>query len=302
MLFEIPLIEEQLLHNSVLDEKHIDLSVIRLDRIHPVISGNKLFKLHHFLQQAIENEPKSILTFGGAYSNHLAATAYACNRLGLKSIGIVRGEESSQLSHTLLFCRENKMQLKFISRNEYAEKDNESFIQKLCNEFDNPLIVPEGGYDARGAKGASLIMDLLKDKNYTHVCCATGTATTIAGLLSAVEENQQIISIPVLKGMNDIEERILFLINDKKKLKQLTVLNNYHFGGYAKSNTELFSFMNELYKTYQLPTDFVYTGKMMFGVFDAIEKNLFQKGSKIACLHTGGLQGNLSLPKGTLIF
>jgi 1-aminocyclopropane-1-carboxylate deaminase len=303
MLLKIPDIEISDLTNELFINKQIDVSVVRLDKIHSIISGNKLFKLYYFLERAIQSsDTATILTFGGAYSNHLAATAYACKISGLKSIGIVRGEKPPQKSHTLQFCMDNEMQLKFISRDDYAKKDTVGFREKLIHEFGECIIVPEGGYHPLGAKGAALIMDSLKEKQFTHICCATGTATTIAGLLLNTESHQQVISIPVLKGMTDIKERILFLTENKVNLQQLKILNDHHFGGYAKSTPELFAFMNQVYQQYQLPTDFVYTGKMLFGIFYSIKKDYFPAGSKIACLHTGGLQGNFSLPVNTLLF
>jgi 1-aminocyclopropane-1-carboxylate deaminase len=302
MLLDILNIEINKLENELFNEKQISLFVIRLDKIHPIVSGNKLFKLHYFLQDAILSSHKTIITFGGAYSNHLAATAYACKIEGLKSIAIVRGEKPLRLSHTLQFCLDNEMQLKFIDRNNYAKKHETDFLNNIKAEFGESIIIPEGGYHPLGAKGAALIMEALKEKDFTHICCATGTATTIAGLLLNTASNQQIISIPILKGMADINERVLFLTENKANLNQLKILPDYHFGGYAKSSPELFAFMNLLYEQYKLPTDFVYTGKMLFGVFDSIKKNIFPKGSTIACLHTGGLQGNLSLSGGTLIF
>jgi 1-aminocyclopropane-1-carboxylate deaminase len=202
----------------------------------------------------------------------------------------------------LQFCLEHGMQLKFIPRNEYAKKEDPDFLNDLITEFGECTIVPEGGYHPLGAKGAALIMDILKEKQFNHICCATGTATTIAGLLLGAEKNQQVFSIPVLKGMLDIEERVSFLTENKADSQQLKILDGYDFGGYAKSNKELFAFMNQVYQQHNLPTDFVYTAKMLFGVFDSIEKGIFPEGSTIACLHTGGLQGNRSLPQGTLIF
>jgi 1-aminocyclopropane-1-carboxylate deaminase len=301
MLFETSNIGVDQIKDKLLDEKKISLSIVRLDKIHPVISGNKLFKLHYFLEACIHSAHKTILSFGGAYSNHLVATAYSCKKHGLKSVGIVRGEQPLRLSHTLKQCIEYGMQLKFISRDDYATKDEEDFIKKLPDEFGKFLLIPEGGFHPAGARGASLIMQLL-DKTYTHICCATGTATTIAGLLLSIEKHQQVIGINVLKGMNDIDERISFLTENKVPMEQLTTLNDYHFGGYAKYTPGLISFMNRIYQQYQLPLDFVYTAKMLYGVLDAAKKGMFPEGSKIACLHTGGLQGNLSLPLNTLTF
>lgn len=301
MLLDNSNIKVDHLESQLLDQLEIKLSVIRLDLIHPIISGNKLFKLFYFLQDAKKNPQKQIITFGGAYSNHLVATAYAGKQAGLKTIGIVRGEKPAQLSHSLQNCLEYGMQLKFISRQEYDQKETAAFQQTLLTEFGDTIIIPEGGYNAIGAKGAALISNYIDD-NTTHICCALGTATTVAGLVSAAKKDQQVIAVPVLKGLNDIHERISFLLGDDPYKSSLQIMDNYHFGGYAKYSPELIAFMNDLYKQYQLPTDFVYTAKLFFAIFDAINKNKFPKGSKIICLHTGGLQGNLSLPVNTLIF
>ncbi|UEG49134.1 pyridoxal-phosphate dependent enzyme [Ferruginibacter lapsinanis] len=290
------------LENDLFVRKQIKLSVLRLDKIHPVISGNKLFKLHYFLQEANNSTHKTIITFGGPYSNHLSATAYACKLSGLKSIGIVRGEKPQQLSHTLQQCIADGMHLHFISRELYAQKKALSFAQRLTMQFGEHILIPEGGYHPLGAKGASMIIQFLANSNATHICSAIGTATTIAGLLLGCKANQQIIGVSVLKGMTNIQEDISAIINTTSDLKQLTILNDYHFGGYAKKTPELISFMNDLYDQYQLPTDFVYTGKLMYGIIDSIKKDIFKPGSDIVCVHTGGLQGNVSLPSGTLIF
>ncbi len=293
---------ENITTDNLFTENGVSLSVLRLDKIHPVVSGNKLFKLHYFIEEAVLSSHKTIITFGGAYSNHLIATAFACNTNGLKSIGIVRGEKSAQLSSTLQQCIEYGMKLKFISRAEYDKKEKADLLSILQNEFGNSIIIPEGGYHPLGVKGAALMMDLIKGKNYTHICTATGTATSLAGLLTATDENQQLIAVNVLKGMNDTEERILHLTKRQFPKKQLEILPDYHFGGYAKKTDELIAFMNQIWQQYRLPTDFVYTAKMLFAVFDKIKNNHFPIKSNILCLHTGGLQGNCSLPVGTLNF
>ncbi|MEO5944454.1 MAG: pyridoxal-phosphate dependent enzyme [Ferruginibacter sp.] len=282
-------------------QTNIQLLVARLDKIHPIVSGNKLFKLHYFLQEALATSHKTILTFGGAYSNHLVATAFACKELHLKSIGIVRGEKREILSGTLQQCIDFGMQLQFISRDEYKNADDENFNAQLKNNYGDFILVPEGGYTAKGATGAALIMQLLKNKNATHIVTATGTATTLAGLLLKAEKDQQIISVPVIKNMHDIEDRLLFLTG-KNNFDCLQIFDGYHFGGYAKKTPELINFINDFYKEYAVPTDFVYTAKMMFGVMEKINNGYFPAGSTIICLHTGGLQGNLSLPPGTLIY
>ncbi len=284
-----------------LKEKEIELLVARLDLIHPVVSGNKLFKLHYFIEAAKSTNKATIVTLGGAYSNHLAATAFHCRSVGLKSIGLVRGESPAKKSHTLLICEEYGMQLIFLDRKEYP-LINEDRITKLLNIIPSEFVfIPEGGYDPLGAKGASMIMTELNDLNATHVCTATGTATTLAGIISSASDNTKIIAVPVLKGMTDLEERISFLLNNKPYNKPL-ILNEYHFGGYAKKTDALIQFMNDFYKDYRIPTDFVYTGKMMFAITEKIKTDYFPERSRILCLHTGGLQGNDSLPENTLVF
>ncbi|MBC7689257.1 MAG: pyridoxal-phosphate dependent enzyme [Aquabacterium sp.] len=289
------------LRDNLFNEKQVELSVLRLDKIDPVVSGNKLFKLHYFLQKALDNNLEGMVTFGGPYSNHLVATAYACRQAGLKSAGIVRGEQPASLSHTLQACLQYGMQLTFISRQQYELKETVEFQYETSGAFKNFLVVPEGGYHPLGAEGAALIMDLI-DEDVTHICCAAGTLTTVAGLYLMINATQQIVCIPVLKNMHDLPERMARLTGLPLNPERLKIINDYHFGGYAKKTPELISFMNSLYRQHQLPSDFVYTGKMMFGVFDLIEKDFFNKGSKIVCLHTGGLQGNLSLSPGTLLF
>ena len=296
-IFDAPV---EILNDEMFRQKEISVAVLRLDKVHPVASGNKLFKLHYFLQEAVSAAHKTVLTFGGAYSNHLVATAFACQANGLQRIGIVRGEKPANLSSTLQQCINYGMQLEFISRDAYHEKETGHFQNELKNKWGECCIIPEGGYHPLGAKGAALIQELIKDGNYSHVCTATGTATTIAGLL--LGGTQKIISVPVLKGMADITARINFLCGGSFKKEQLEILDQYHFGGYAKKTAGLISFMNELWLLHGVPTDFVYTAKMFFAIYDKIKNDHFPTGSRIICLHTGGLQGNNSLPAGSLLF
>ena len=298
MLFNTSNISIDNIYADFLQHKNINLSIVRLDKIHPIVSGNKLFKLHYFLQEAMVSSKPGILTFGGAYSNHLVATAFICKTNNLKSVGIVRGERPLILSHTLQNCIDYGMELQFISREEYNKKENDDFLDNLSLKWKNYLIVPEGGYHPKGAAGAALITKFIAEDT-THICTAIGTATTFAGLIEGIRKDQQIIGIPVLKGLKDINERIAYLTKSKHPFQ---LFNEYHFGGYAKKTPELINFMNDIFSEYHLPTDFVYIAKMMFAIFDIIEKGYFKSGSKIICLHTGGLQGNYSLPKGMLLF
>ena len=281
--------------------QNIRLTVARLDKIHEEVSGNKLFKLNYFIEECISSTHKTLLTFGGAFSNHLAATAFLCKEKGLKCVGVIRGEEPSDYSHTLTRCKELGMTLYFIGRTVYKNFDNdEPAILALQKTFGDFTFVPEGGYNPTGAKGASLIMDTLKGKNFSHVCTCVGTATTLAGLLLKKEAGQKIVAIPVIKNMLDIPKRLQFLGVAENLLPE--ILSDYHFGGYAKKTDGLISFMNSFYSETAIPTDFVYTAKLMYAITEEIKNGYFKSGSNIVCLHTGGLQGNKSLPGGTLIF
>ena len=302
MLFDISKAGIEELQQDLFLQKQVRLSVLRLDKIHPLLSGNKIFKLHYFLEDALQSAHKTILTFGGAYSNHLAATAFACKNLQLNSIGIVRGEKPEQLSSTLQQCLADGMRLKFISRQDYDKKETVGFNNDLRTEFGNCTMVPEGGYHPLGAKGASLIMDSIKGRVYSHICTASGTATTLAGILMTAKPTQTIVNIPVLKGITDTVARIKYLSSNLPPFINLQTLDGYHFGGYAKKNKRLIEFMNHCWTEYKLPLDFVYTAKMLYAVIDSMENNYFKAGSDILCLHTGGLQGNKSLPLSLLLF
>lgn len=299
MLIPLNNITFDILKGKLYTDNNISVTVARLDKIHEDVSGNKLFKLHYFVENCLQTSYKTLLTFGGAYSNHLVATAYLCHQNNIKSIAVVRGEKPTILSHTLVRCIELGMQLKFIPRQDYKE-NSEALLQQLTNEFGNFTLVPEGGYVTDGARGASLIMNTINADAYTHICTCVGTATTLAGLLLKKNVLQQIIAIPVIKNMTDIYERLQFL-NVPEENKP-TIFDEYHFGGYVKYNDELIHFMNTFYKEEKIPTDFVYNAKLMYAITDKLKSGYFKKGSNILCLHTGGLQGNKSLKQNTLIF
>ena len=288
------------LNNALFSKHGVTVSMLRLDTIHPVVSGNKIFKLHYFLDDAFNSIHKQIITFGGAYSNHLAATAFACKVTGIKSIGIVRGEKPPNLSHTLLFCIENGMQLEFISRSSYRNINDGEFLNSLTKKYGDHTLLPEGGYSLEGANGAKLITNYFNSKDFTHICCPVGTATTFAGLIMGCGDDTGITGFSALKNLADIGVRLKELGIDAKK--KYSFNGDYHFGGYAKKNSALIAFINTFYEDNKIPLDFVYTGKMMFGVYSLINNNYFPPGEKILCIHTGGLQGNESLPAGTLNF
>jgi len=281
--------------------KKIRVDVLRLDKIHPVLSGNKWFKLKYYLLDALQ-EKKPVITFGGAFSNHILATAYTAHKLNLPSTGIIRGEESASLSHTLLMAKELGMKLKFIPRNEYVKISNENFTGDLELMYPGSLIIPEGGAGYPGIRGAGEIMHLVNADQYSHIACAVGSATTFSGLAQVSTPGQTTLGICVLKGMDDWSAGITSLLEKTGKLRHCQINNDYHFGGYAKKNKELFHFMNCLYDKTRIPTDFVYTAKLFYAVFDLIRKNHFALGSKVLIVHSGGLQGNNSLPDKTLNF
>lgn len=275
-------------------EKEIELSVLRLDKIHPVVSGNKWFKLQFYLQEAKSLQKKTIVTFGGSWSNHIVAAAAACKINGLHSIGIIRGEEPNKPSHTILSAKELGMKLYFISRENYKIKKYPAELDSGENYF-----IPEGGYGEKGAEGAAAILNYCSKNNFSHICCAVGTGSMMAGLINATLKNQQVIGISVLKNNSELGDNIRALTRVKKHFQ---LFHDYHFGGYAKYNAELIRFMNEFYSLTKIPLDFVYTGKLFFAIYDLIRKNYFPPKSKLLIIHSGGLQGNSSLKKGTLIF
>ena len=274
--------------------KRVEVDVLRLDRIHPVISGNKWFKLRYYLDDAIKQNKKNILTFGGAWSNHIIATAAVCRTYGLQSIGFIRGEEPTKLSSTLKQSMELGMKLIFLSREDYKEKKIPAGLVT-----DDSYMINEGGYGAKGMEGAATIAEYFKKNNYTHICCACGTGTMTAGLAMACKTSR-VIAISVLKNNFSLEENIRSL--SSISAPNFSVIHDYHFGGYAKHNAVLLDFMNEFFRQTSMPTDFVYTGKLFFGIHDLLQKNYFPAGSKLLLIHSGGLQGNDSLSKGTLIF
>jgi 1-aminocyclopropane-1-carboxylate deaminase/D-cysteine desulfhydrase-like pyridoxal-dependent ACC family enzyme len=285
----------QTLRKPLFKTKGISVDVLRLDLMHPVISGNKWFKLKYHLAEAIEQKKKGFITFGGAYSNHLVATACASHENNLESIGIIRGEEPSIPNMSIRQMKHFGMQLMYVSREDYRKKD--ALIEKFSKDY---YLVPEGGQSLQGVHGASEILDLTTD-NYTHVVCPVGTGTTLAGLVQSARDNQQVIGISALK-IASVNNEIEHFIQSIAGEKTFTIIYDYHFGGYAKKTDELIAFMNALYNEENIPTDFVYTGKTFFAVHELAGDDFFSSGSRVLIIHTGGLQGNLSLPKGTLVF
>ncbi|HEX8016462.1 MAG TPA: pyridoxal-phosphate dependent enzyme [Flavobacterium sp.] len=266
----------------------ISLTIKREDLIHPFVSGNKFRKLKYNLLQAKTENKTTLLTFGGAFSNHIAAVAYAGKEQGIKTIGIIRGDElfdKIQENPTLKFAQENGMQFEFVSRENYRLKSDESYIENLKEKFGDFYLVPEGGTNELAVKGCEEILTE-EDSVFNYVCCAVGTGGTISGLINSALSNQKILGFPALKGDFLNDEIRIFAKKDNWNL-----ISDYHFGGYGKINLELIEFINAFFEENKVPLDPIYTGKMVFGVIDLIHKNYFPAHSKILLIHTGGLQG-----------
>ncbi|NVK52972.1 MAG: 1-aminocyclopropane-1-carboxylate deaminase/D-cysteine desulfhydrase [Flavobacteriaceae bacterium] len=277
----------------VLQEKKIALFIKREDLIHPFVSGNKFRKLKYNVLEAKRQNKKALLTFGGAFSNHIAATAFAGKAAGLQTIGVIRGEElginlESTLSQntTLQEAANNQMEFYFVDRESYRNKTDDRFIKKLQQKFGDFYLVPEGGTNELAVKGCKEILTE-EDNSFDCICAAIGTGGTIAGLINSANTHQRVIGFPALKG-DFLQKEIKQFVANKNNWSLNT---NYHFGGYAKYNVELISFINQFYRETKIPLDPIYTGKMLFGILDLIKNNYFTAGTKILAIHTGGIQG-----------
>jgi len=274
------------------DKIPVKVFIKRLDLIHPAVSGNKWFKLRYNLIEAGEKGFDSLLTFGGAYSNHIYATAAAGRECGFKTIGLIRGEEHLPLNPTLEFAVNNGMRLVYVNRTEYRKKNLPEFEGWINKSFGNVYIIPEGGTNLLAVKGGSEIPSLIGSE-FDIITTACGTAGTISGLAAGLKGDKKIIGFSVLRGG-------AFLINNAKRLihnysredfNNWSINLDYHFGGYAKITRELILFIRQFEEINGVTLDPVYTGKMMYGIFDLARKGLFKEGKTIAALHTGGLQG-----------
>lgn len=273
------------------EKKGVEIFVKRDDIIDAHVSGNKLFKLKENFAFAKTSGFETVVTFGGAFSNHIAATATLGQISNIKTIGIIRGEEPTEPNATLSHAQKHGMKLKFISRTEYRQKNELDFLISLKAEFPNALIIPEGGANALGVLGSMAILNE-QTQEFNHVVTAMGTGTTFAGLVKAADSNQKITGLPIHKHDKLLEDILLFDPSfDEYQSKAFEIIHGYHFGGYAKWKPELIDFIQKIYGDHQLKLDPVYTGKALFGVFDLIEKGHFEKNSKILFIHTGGLQG-----------
>ncbi|MBN4077514.1 pyridoxal-phosphate dependent enzyme [bacterium AH-315-C20] len=306
----------QRLDDPLFQDHELTVDIKRDDQIHPIISGNKWRKLKLNLKKCQTEKYDGILTFGGAYSNHLRATAHAAYIFGLKSIGIVRGDELSpptlpgrqaggqagpESNSTLTGCAEDGMELIFCKREEYELRNEKYYEEELRRRHGNYLIVPEGGANYLGVLGCMDIQDELTH-NYDHIVLAGGTGTTAAGLLYG-NQHAKIHLVSVLKGGDFLKDNIVNLLHEcgmlpiesAEVMQNLILHTDFHFGGYARYNDELISFMNDFYKATEVPLDQVYTAKMVYAFYDLVKAGTFESESRILLIHTGGLQGTVVL-------
>ncbi len=277
----------------------ISVSVLRLDLIHPVVSGNKIFKLKYYLEAALNEKKQRLITFGGAYSNHLVATAFAAQQNGLKALGYVRGEAPEKLSDTLSDCLNYGMELKFVPRLDYDALQ----LDAIMRENTDAVVIPYGGHGRLGALGAREILAFETAQNFDTIMASCGSGTMGAGLLAALNNKQKLFLFSAMKNNFSIEAEIKSVLLKEEYLnKSFEINHHYHFGGFAKKDDHLLEFMNAFYKETTIPTDFVYTGKLVYGMNDMIQKQLIPRGSNILLIHSGGLQGNRSLKNKELIF
>ena len=284
--------KNQQIQLPILDEKGVELCIKREDEIHPDVSGNKFRKLKYNIQEAQKTNKQTLLTFGGAFSNHILATAVAGNIVGLKTIGVIRGDElgidlmkTLQNNATLRKASENGMHFEFVSRGDYRQKSESDFTSELEKKFGNFYLVPEGGTNDLAIKGCQEILTN-EDRKFNYICCAVGTGGTISGLINSTEKHQKVLGFPALKG-DFLKAEIQSFANQN----HWDLVTNYHFGGYAKYTDDLIRFVNDFKKRSDIQLDPIYTGKMLFGILDMVAKNQFKKGDRILAIHTGGIQG-----------
>lgn len=278
----------------------VSLCVKRDDLQHPIVSGNKLYKLFYHLQACQQQEVKTLLTFGGAYSNHLHATAYAAQKMGMQSVGIIRGEQIVPLNPTLKDCTDWGMVLEPVTRLDYKMKQDSAGVKAVLDRYPDAYVIPEGGCDLLGVQGAQKILQGVDQSQFDYIVCPCGTGTTLSGIISQSQPHIHVLGMPVLKGAgwmkNDVQAWL-----DKLQAKgtamgfnDWSINTDYHFGGYGKITQVLSEFMENMQCKYNLPLDPIYTAKCIYGILDLAKKGWFKPGARILFIHTGGLQGGRS--------
>lgn len=274
--------------------ENCELFIKREDLLHPHISGNKFRKLKYNLLEAIAQKHDALVAFGGAYSNHIAATAAAAKEVGIKSIGIIRGEELEskiESNPTLIFARNCGMELLFVSRERYKERDSAEFTSYLSKLPQRYYLLPEGGTNALAVEGCSEIISEA-EREFDYICTAVGTGGTLAGIVNSSFNHQTILGFSALQGKFQSS-----LVKQFTSKSNFEILDAYCFGGYGKVNEQLISFLNNFKDRSGILLDPVYTGKMIFGILDLLKLGYFEENSRILAVHTGGLQGILGMNK-----
>ena len=277
--------------DQIINYKTVEITVRRDDLLHKHISGNKFRKLKYNIEFASKKNYDGILTFGGAFSNHIAATAAAGKIYDIKTIGIIRGEEwkdKIELNSTLNFALKQGMEFYFINREDYRSKNTSVYLNILKDRFPNYYIVPEGGSNDLAIKGCSEIIDFTEDTKYEYVCCAVGTGATISGIANSLLAHQTAIGFAALNDYSILDQINIW---SAKRVCNLNIYFDYNLGAYAKINSDLVQFINDFFNKFGIPLDPIYTGKMFMGIFDLIDKNIIKSNSNILVIHTGGLQG-----------
>lgn len=292
-LFEINEVDLEEVKFPGISTSDFKIFVLRIDKLHREISGNKWFKLKYNLIEAEKLNHKTLLTFGGAYSNHIYAVASAGKEFGFDTIGIIRGEEYFPLNPTLQFAADCGMKLFYLNRAEYKNRNDKAFQEKLKIKFDNPYMIPEGGTNQLALMGTEEIVNHIKT-NFDYICTACGTGGTIAGIISSLKGEKKILGFPALKGGEFLENDIRELVTERssQSYNNWKLITEYHFGGYAKIDISLINFINEFESINNFKLDYIYTSKMFYGIRELLKQEYFSKGTKIVLLHTGGIQGN----------
>jgi len=280
------------INDERLERYGVELFIKREDLTDPIISGNKYRKLKYNLIYAKDHGFDTLLTFGGAYSNHIHAVAYTGKKFGFNTIGVIRGEKTEPLNSTLRDASSYGMNFHFVSRSTYRNKNELSFIKELREQYGNFYLVPEGGSNPLAVKGCTEILNE-QVKSFDHICCACGTGGTIAGIVAGLNGSKKIWGYPALKNGGFLKDDITKLINgfNSSTYENWDLILEYHFGGYAKFTIELIDFINEFKKRHNVQLDPIYTGKLMYGIFDRIRLGFYSTNEKILAIHTGGIQG-----------
>ena len=280
------------LNQQIFSERYlnneIEVFIKRLDLIDPFISGNKLFKLKHNVDRALFEKKNMLITFGGAFSNHILATAAYAKKKNIDCLAIIRGEEYSELNPLLTLAKENGMNFCFVSRKEYAKRNDNNYVSELIRKYKKAFIVPEGGNNKLGVLGAEEILET-QDKSFDYIICPIGTGATLSGIVNSSKKTQKVIGINCVNDTKYINEKI----SQKTNKKNWEIINEFNFGGFAKFDNLLTEYLKKFKLNYKITLDLNYTAKMFFGFEKLIERRYFQRKSKVLLIHTGGIYGNL---------